>query len=167
MKIQIIGYSGSGKSTLAKTLGEYYKIPYLHLDTVHFYDDWQERTIEEQSEIVSDFIKTNPDWVIDGNYTLVARERFEQADLTIFLDFNRFVCYWRTLKRYLKHRGKTRDSLGCLEKYDLEFQWWIISKGRTKKRRKQMFRNFNANTKEKLIFKNQKSLDKWLKENLV
>jgi hypothetical protein len=57
--------------------------------------------------------------------------------------------------------------LGCLEKYDLEFQWWVIYKGRTKKRKKQMFKNFNANTKEKLIFKNQRSLDKWLKENLV
>ena len=167
MKIQIIGYSGSGKATLAKTLGEYYKIPYLHLDRVQFYGDWQERSREEQSEIVSQFIKENDSWVIDGNYSVVARERFELADLTIFLAFNRFVCYWRTLKRYFKHRGETRDSLGCVEKYDFEFQWWIIYKGRTKKRKKQMFKNFNANTKEKLIFKNQRSLDKWLKENLV
>ena len=167
MKIQIIGYSGSGKSTLAKTLGEYYKIPYLHLDKVQFYGDWQERTREEQSNIVRQFMEENDSWIIDGNYSVVARERFESADLTIFLNFNRFVCYWRTLKRYFKYRGKTRDSLGCPEKYDLEFQWWVIYKGRTKKRKKQMYRNFNANTKEKLIFKNQRSLDKWLKENLV
>lgn len=166
MKIQIIGYSGSGKSTLAKTLGEYHKIPYLHLDTVHFYDDWQERTIEEQSEIVSNFIKNNNSWAIDGNYSVVARERFEMADLTIFLNFNRFVCYYRTLKRYLKHRGKTRDSLGCIEKFDLEFQWWIFYKGRTKKRKKQMYKNFNANKTKKLIFNNQRALDKWLNEYL-
>lgn len=166
MKIQIIGFSGSGKSTLAKLLGENLNIPHLHLDRVHFYGDWQERTIEEQSLIVSEFIKKNEDWVIDGNYSAVARERFSMADLTIFLDFNRFTCYWRSLKRYLKHRGKTRDSLGCIEKFDFEFQWWILHQGRTKKRKIKMMENFNINSGRKMIFKNQRALNKWLKEFL-
>jgi len=164
MKIQIIGFSGSGKSTLAKKLGEFHKIPYLHLDTVHFFDNWQERSIEEQSEIVSSFIKNNDSWVIDGNYTGVAKERFEIADITIFLNFNRFICYWRTLKRYWQHRGRTRESVGCIEKFDLEFQWWVLFKGRKKRRKKQMYENFNANKNKKLIFNNQRTLDKWVNE---
>ena len=59
MKIQIIGYSGSGKSTLAKKLGLFYNIPYLHLDNVQFYGDWQERSIKEQNLIVDKFLQEN------------------------------------------------------------------------------------------------------------
>ena len=36
MKIAIIGYSGTGKSTLARKLANFYKLPVLHLDSVHF-----------------------------------------------------------------------------------------------------------------------------------
>ena len=43
MKISIIGYSGSGKSTLAKNLSKHYGIPVLHMDSVHFLENWKER----------------------------------------------------------------------------------------------------------------------------
>ena len=86
MKIQIIGYSGSGKSTLARKLGEYYNIPVLHLDSVHFKNNWEERTDEEFNEIVSRFIEENESWIIDGNYSRIAPIRFEISDQLIFLN---------------------------------------------------------------------------------
>ena len=61
MKIQIIGYSGSGKSTLAKKLASFYKIPYLHLDNVQYYGDFQIRERQKQREIVQKFIDENPE----------------------------------------------------------------------------------------------------------
>lgn len=163
MRIQIIGFSGSGKSTLAKQLSDYYKLPLLHLDTVQFFGDWESRSIDEQASLVREFLQDNKEWVIDGNYSRVAPERFAMSDITIYLKYNRIYCYYKCLIRYFQHRGKTRDSLGCIEKFDLEFQWWILFKGRTKKIRKQHQKNLEATLGEKYIFKNKRQLNKFLK----
>ena len=164
MKIQIIGYSGSGKSTLAKKLGLFYNIPYLHLDNVQFYGDWQERTLEEQNEIVNKFIQENNNWVIDGNYSKVSPIRFEISDITIFLNYNRFYCYKKCKERYKLHKDSPRESCPCKEKFDLEFKKWILFNGRTKQRRKKHIENLNKTNNQKLIFNNLKQLNKWLKE---
>lgn len=168
MKIQIIGFSGSGKSTLAKILANHYKVPALYLDTVKFYGDWQERTNEEQNEIVKEFINKNEDgWVIDGNYSGVAMERFYECDKIIFLNYNRVYCYFQALKRYRLNKNKVRENFPCTEKFDFEFQWWLIHEGRTRKKRKKHLENLNKSKGEKLIFKSRKSLLKYLKENNI
>ena len=167
MKIQIMGFSGSGKSTLAKSLSEYYNIPILYLDNVKFYGDWQERTKEEQEKIVSDFINENDNWIIDGNYLNLVPSRFIICDTIIFLDFNRFFCLDQAFKRYKKHKGKVRESCGAEEKMDFEFFWWLIFRSRTRKRRRKMFERFNDCTGNKHLFKNRKSLHKYLKENKI
>ena len=162
MKIQIIGYSGAGKSTLAKKLGEYFKIPYLHLDNVQFYGDWQERSKEEQNAIVNNFLKENENWVIDGNYSVVAPSRFENSDITIFLKYNRFFCYYMCRKRYYKYRNTSRESCPCKEKFDFKFKKWILFTSRTKKMKKKYYTNLNKTKGLKLIFKNRRQLNKWL-----
>lgn len=162
MKIQIIGYSGSGKSTLAKTLAQYYHIPLLYLDTVQFYGSFQERDKEEQNRIVREFLKMNDSWVIDGNYSSVAPERFRQADICIFLDFNRFFCYRCAKKRFKMYKGKVRESLGCEEKFDFEFKKWILYTGRTKKRKKQHLQNLESCLGEKYILKNRHQVNDFL-----
>ena len=43
MKIAIVGNSGSGKSTLARMLAEKHQAKVMHLDTVQFLPDWQNR----------------------------------------------------------------------------------------------------------------------------
>lgn len=164
MKIQIIGYSGSGKSTLAKMLGTFYNIPYLHLDNVQFYGEWEERTKEEQNEIVNQFLKDNEKWVIDGNYSVVAPSRFEDSDVTIFLNYNRFFCYRMCKKRYKMYKNSSRESCPCKEKFDFKFKKWILYEGRTKKRRQKHLSNLNKTKGEKLIFNNRKQLNLWLKE---
>lgn len=138
MKIAVMGYSGSGKSTLTRKLSEYYGIPVLHLDTVQFLPGWEIRDDEEKRKIVADFMKKES-WVIDGNYSgLYKKERLEQADRIIILSFNRFFCFQSAFKRYLENRGSSRTDMadGCDEKFDLEFAWWILFQGRTRRRRK-------------------------------
>ncbi len=59
MKIAIIGYSGSGKSTLARKLANFYQLPVLHLDSVHFKENWQECSDEDMNQAVLNFLNSN------------------------------------------------------------------------------------------------------------
>jgi adenylate kinase family enzyme len=166
MKIAILGYSGSGKSTLARQLSNYYKIPLLFLDTVQFLPNWVEREKNKGRSIVWEFMQ-NESWVIDGNYNdFYQKERLEQADKIVFLGFSRTVCLYRAFKRYFQYKNTTRESMasGCIEKMDIEFIWWILHKGRTKKRRdhyKQITSFFEDKT---LILNNQKQVDEYIKQ---
>ncbi|MBQ7058834.1 MAG: topology modulation protein [Firmicutes bacterium] len=129
-KIQIIGFSGSGKSTLAGTLAERFQLPVLYLDTVFWLPGWEKRPREEQREILAEFLAAHPDgWVIDGNYTKNHySRRMEEADQIIFMNFNRWRCLWRVLKRWITYQGKSRASMtvGCEEKIDLPFIKWVL-----------------------------------------
>lgn len=162
MRILIIGYSGSGKSTLAKKLGEIYKINVLHLDNAAFNEDFTNKKDEEMTMIVQEFLDSNDSWIIDGNYSRICKERFAMADKIIYLNFNRFFCYFSALKRYLKNRGKIRDSFPCKERFGLEFQWWILYKGRTKEKRTRHLENLNRCNKEKIILKNRRQVNKYI-----
>ena len=164
MKIQIIGYSGSGKSTLARELGEIANIPVLHLDSTHFYGDWQERTADEQAAIVRDFIAANDSWVIDGNYTSVATERFALTDMTIFMDFNRLFCFFSAYRRSRKYRGKTRPDLGMIEKFDRSFRRWILIDSRKKAFRQKVLHNLNSTSGQKVVLKNRRQVRKFVEQ---
>ena len=164
MKIQIIGYSGSGKSTLARRISEIAGIPVLHLDSTHFYGDWQEREVEEQAAIVRDFIANNDNWVIDGNYTSVATERFAMTDLTVFMDFNRLFCFFSAYRRSRKFRDKPRPDLPCGEKFDRSFRRWLLIDGRTKERRQKHVDNLNATSGQKVVLKNRRQVRKFVEQ---
>lgn len=134
MKIAVIGYSGSGKSTLAAAMGRHYQIPVLHLDRVNFTENWQERPSEDSKKIVEDYLHEDH-WIIDGNYRkLLQNRRMNEADLILFLRFNRINCLWRAFVRFLTYRNKTRESAadGCIEKLDFDFIKWILRDGRSK-----------------------------------
>ena len=167
MRIQIIGHSGSGKSTLARRLAELYQIPCLHLDNIHFYGNWQERPNDEMARLVRDFMQVHDRWVIDGNYTDVAPERFTQCDLTIFLDFSRLYCYRKCRERYLKNLGHARECCPCEESFDFNFRRWILWDGRTKERRRQLEAAFYASAGEKLLFRSNSELVCWLQNQKV
>ena len=165
MKICIIGYSGCGKSTLAKALGERYNEPVLHLDSVHFLPNWEERTPEEMRQIVGKFMDKNDGWVIDGNYNKCDFERrLEEADEIIFMNFNRFACFFRAWKRYFRYKGKTRTDMavGCNEKFDWEFIKWLLVSGRTKSRREHFARVLCKYPQKTVVLKNQKQLTAFL-----
>lgn len=164
MKICIIGYSGAGKSTLAKKLSKFYNINHLHLDSVHFLPNWNERNDKEMDDIVNDFISKNDSWIIDGNYRRIAKGRFNNADIIIFLAYNRLTCLKGVISRYNKYKNKTREDMasGCNEKLDKEFLSWVLFTGRTKERYN-LYKSLVNNAKEGYIFKNRKQLYKYLK----
>ena len=164
MKIQIIGYSGSGKSTLARTLGEIANLPVLHLDNTHFYGDWQERTAEEQSEIVRDFMRTHDSWIIDGNYTSVATERFSLTDVTIFMDFPRWHCFWAAYRRSRKYRRTSRPDLPCTEKFDRSFRRWILIDSRKQVFRQKVVNNLNSTSGQKVVLKNRRQVNAYIEQ---
>lgn len=91
-----------------------------------------ENTPEIESETLQNVLNQDK-WVIDGNYSKVLYDkRLELADTIIFLDFNRFLCFKRILKRYFNYKGRTREDMGkgCDEKIDFEFVSWVLHKGR-------------------------------------
>lgn len=164
MKIQIIGYSGSGKSTLATRLGEIAGIDVLHMDSTHFFGDWQERTDEEQTAIVRQFIDTHEDWVLDGNWRRIAPERYKMTDITILLMLNRWTCFWAAYKRYRKYRKVARPDLGCPEKFDKSFRRWILRDGRTKERQATLYEALEATAGEKVVLKTRRQVEKYVRE---
>ena len=167
MKIAIIGYSGSGKSTLAGYLGEKYQVSVMYLDSVYWLPGWKSREREEYAGIVKNFLDTNNSWVIDGNYTHAEYDRrMEEADEIIFMNFNRLSCLYRAVKRYFQYRGKSRASMtvGCQEKMDIEFIWWILHAGRTRKTKKH-YRDVLQRYKAKVtVIRNQRELAKYMNE---
>lgn len=166
MKICIIGYSGAGKSTLAKKLAELDHIPCLYLDTVQFEANWQERDRQQAFAMVRDFMQLES-YVIDGNYRHFAFEqRMAEADLIIFLNFNRWACLYRALKRYFSHLGQARESVapGCIEKFDWEFFKFIV-KDQRQKSTKNRFREVRLTYSDKCIeLKNQRQINRFLKQ---
>ena len=164
MKIAVIGYSGAGKSTLARALGERYGIPVLHFDRVHFTPNWQERDRAEAHRMVHEFME-QPEWVMDGTYSKFEYERrLEEADEIVFLDFSRLACFFRAWKRYFQFRGGTRADMadGCIEKMDWEFIWWLLWKGRAKKKRERFQKVIRQYPEKTVVLKKQREIDRYL-----
>lgn len=164
MRIQIIGYSGSGKSTLAVALGRLFGAPVLHLDNTKFYGEWQEYSTEEQNAQVEAFLEANESWIIDGNYTKIATHRFDESDMTIFMDFGRTFCYFSAWRRYRRYKGTKRESCPCNEKFDKTFRRWLWKDGRTPERRMAHLANLARTQGVQVILKNRRQANRFLAE---
>jgi adenylate kinase family enzyme len=164
MRIQIIGYSGSGKSTLAVALGRLFGAPVLHLDNTKFYGEWQEYSTEEQNAQVEAFLEANESWIIDGNYTKIATHRFDESDMTIFMDFGRTFCYFSAWRRYRRYKGTKRESCPCNEKFDKTFRRWLWKDGRTPERRMAHLANLARTQGVQVVLKNRRQANRFLAE---
>ncbi len=162
MKIQVNGYSGSGKSTFAKRLSEYYRIPLLHMDTAHFKENWEENDKEIFLNKVLDVFNQDS-WVIDGNYSKIVPQRYDECDMLFFFNFNRFKALYGALKRYFKYRNQERESMakGCKEKFDWDFFKWIMWEGRNKKH-KNFYKMILNKCPNHIIFRNRRQVNKYL-----
>ena len=152
-RIMIIGFSGCGKSTLARRLGEILDIEPTHLDALHWLPNWVESTDEYKIEQLLPVLQRER-WIIEGSYRRILwRERADGADTVIFLDFNRFLCLWRVIKRRIMYNGKTRPDMGadCPEKLDFEFLKWVVWDGRKKRKKNYEFLEFLKNEKHKEV----------------
>jgi adenylate kinase family enzyme len=99
-RVVILGPGGAGKSTLSRHLAEHVGLPVVELDK-HFWtpdlrplpkDQWRRR-VEE--------LTRRPEWIMDGDlgpYDVV-EPRLRAADTVVLLDFPRWRCIWRSLRR--------------------------------------------------------------------
>ena len=162
-RISIVGGSGSGKSTLCNILSKELNLPAIHLDAINYEPNWVEIDKEERDKIISN--KSAEDkWIIDGNYNKTLQERFEKADLIIWLDYSTIKQLKGVIKRYLKTYNKERPEIpGCKERLDFTFIKYVFTYN--KKKRPMIVDYLKNIPKEKvLIFRKQKNLNKWLKE---
>lgn len=160
-KIAIVGAPGTGKTTLANKLSEIFHIEATHIDGLHHLKNWQIRDKSERDKMILNIVKKN-EWIIDGTYKSTLKNRFEVADLIIWLDFSTFNQLKGIVSRYLKNKGIEKPEIpGCKEKLDKEFFFYVLKYN--KQKRKYIVQNLEGIDKSKiLIFKNRAELNKWI-----
>lgn len=93
-RIVIFGNSGAGKSTLASMLSAEHSLAHLDLDVLA----WEpvsppaRRSINESGKLISDFINTNQNWVIEGCYSDLLSFALADATKVIFLNLPVEAC---------------------------------------------------------------------------
>ena len=162
-RISIVGGSGSGKSTLCNILSKELGLPAIQLDAINYEPNWVEINKTERDNMI--LSKAQDDkWVIDGNYNKTLKERFDKADLIIWLDYSTLKQLHGILKRYFTTRNSERPEIpGCKERLEPEFIKYVLTYN--KKKRPVILDYLKDVPKEKvLIFKHQKDLNAWLKD---
>ena len=121
-----MGSGGAGKSTFAARLAARLGLPLIHLDTCYWRAGWVPTPDDEWARRVNELVKGD-EWVMDGNYGGTLDARIAACDTIIFLDLPRLVCIWRVVRRWWRHRGRSRPDMtpGCNEQLTLEFLRWI------------------------------------------
>jgi len=125
-RVAIVGCGGSGKSTLARRIGARTGLPVVHLDRHFWSPGWVETPRADWARTVGRLAEEDR-WVIDGNYGGTMERRFERADTIVFLDFPRWLCLLRIVRRRIRFRGRTRPDLtpGCPERIDRQFLAYV------------------------------------------
>lgn len=123
-RIAIIGCAGAGKSTLARDLGKRLDLPVTHLDRLFWQPGWQPTERTRWQEIQRELV-AGGQWVLDGNYDSTLEIRVAAADAVIFLDFPRWLCLSRVIRRTIASRRHDTQAPGCPDKVDREFLAWI------------------------------------------
>ena len=165
-KISVIGGPGSGKTTLSNAISKKYNIPATHLDGIHHLKNWEVRSASERDKMILDIISKDK-WIIDGTYKDTLKQRLENSDFIIWLDYSTYTQLKGVFKRYLKEHGKERKEIpGCKERLSFEFFKYVLYYNK----RKRYFIEDSLKTIDKnkvLIFKSQKQLNKWLQEQNI
>lgn len=126
-RIMIFGRSGSGKSTFALALHRSLHLPLYHLDKYFFEENWQERDYQEFLRIQQAIVDGDL-WIIDGNCTKSLAMRYNKADLVLYFNYPRWLCYFRVCKRLCKKDIMIDDrAYGCKEKISFKFLRYMWS----------------------------------------
>ncbi len=125
-RIMIFGRPGSGKSTFALTLHKITGLPLHHLDKHFFVNNWIERDTQEFLSIQESLVNEDK-WIIDGNSIKSLEIRYSKAGLVLFLNYPRWFCYYRVLRRIFSKNLEIDDRAeGCHESVScklLKYMW--------------------------------------------
>jgi len=122
-RIVIMGPTNAGKSTLAVALGDKLGVPALHIDLFRHLPgtDWVQRPDDEFAAL-HDAAITEPEWVMEGNYTRLLPQRLARATGIIVVNDHLWRRYWRYFRRTL---GLTPRA-GALEGNQDSIKWNMI-----------------------------------------
>lgn len=104
----IFGRPGSGKSTFAFKVHKLSSLPLYHLDKYFFESNWVERDYNEFLEIQQSLVNQDK-WIIDGNSTKSFEMRYSKADLALYFNYPRYICYWRIFRRLFSKNKQIDD----------------------------------------------------------
>lgn len=116
-RIAVIGNACSGKTRLSHALAEFHQLPLTHVDAIQFLPGMQLRDPAETRKILTDISKQEK-WIIDGFGPLkIIEDRFQKADVIVFIRFPLWRNYWWCFKRQLKGFYSRRPELpdDCFE----------------------------------------------------
>lgn len=132
-KFAIVGISGSGKSFLARQMAEKAELPVVHMDQLFWKGNW-EAVPEKDYLILHQEAVKHEKWIIEGYIDEKMANRTRLADLIIYLDYPGWLCFWRVLSRYFKHRKESRPELPkeALEKFSRRLLWVALTRGERK-----------------------------------
>jgi adenylate kinase family enzyme len=123
-RIAIVGPPGSGKTTMARQVSERTGIEVVNLDCSFFGPGWDEMSSDEWRATHKRLLSREA-WIMDGTYTDTIDDRLAAADTVITLEFSRWRCLVRVLRRILRHYGQDVQAPGCPEKLSLEFLRYV------------------------------------------
>ncbi len=102
-RIIVVRTSGSGKTTLARQIAEKRKIKHIELDALHWDANWTPAPEEElKFRLENAMNAAGQSWTMDGNYRRMRELTWSQADTVIWLDYPRWLVYWRIISRTVK-----------------------------------------------------------------
>lgn len=162
-KVSIIGGCGTGKTTLANNLGKELDVPVYHIDGIHHTENWGIRDKVERDKIILEKVNQSR-WIMDGTYHSTLKQRLENSDLIIYLDYSSLAQVKGVLERYIKNPGKEKEEIpGCKERMSWDF--FLLVLNWRKNKRGNIIENIKEIDKEKvLVFKNRRQLNRWYKK---
>jgi len=126
-KIMIFGRPGGGKSTFALKLHKATGIPLHHLDKYFYVSNWIERDYQEFLSLQQAIVDKSS-WIIDGNCTRSLKMRYHRANLVVYFNYPRWLCYWRIFKRLFNKNTEINDRAdGCEETINLKLLSYMWS----------------------------------------
>ena len=159
-KILVLGSCGVGKSTFSKRLQKKLKLPLIHLDQYYWKPNWVKTESEEWRQKVKDLVKRDS-WIMDGNHRNTLDVRIPATEAIIFLDFYRWICFWRIWKRRFKG-NRASEIPGCKDRVSFELMSRVLWK--FPQNRKKFVEQLNGAKVDKKVFvlKSNKEIETFL-----
>ena len=125
-RVLVIGCGGAGKSTFSREMGRRTSLPVVHLDQLYWHPGWVKTEPAEWNQVVEEALSADR-WIMDGNYGGTLALRFQVCDTVVFLDFPRWSCFARVLKRRVVAFWRAREdaAVGCPDRLTWQFLVWM------------------------------------------